>query len=125
MLGDTDGDKTTFDAANLGALTPAYASPIRWISLSRDSFIKLLLLSRNQDLLGRIRQRLLGLLKANSVGCRACTTAPSIVGPRSVGSPSAGSVPSRNLASSLANADGRTGLVPPLVSIPSAARALM
>lgn len=27
MLGDTDGDKTTFDAANLGALTPAYASP--------------------------------------------------------------------------------------------------
>lgn len=27
MIGDSDGDKTTFDAANLGALTPAYASP--------------------------------------------------------------------------------------------------
>jgi len=27
MIGDTEGEKTTFDAATLGALTPAYASP--------------------------------------------------------------------------------------------------
>lgn len=36
MIGDSDGDKTTFDAANLGALTPAYASPEMFQGLEPD-----------------------------------------------------------------------------------------
>lgn len=36
LIGDSDGDKTTFDAANLGALTPAYASPEMFQGLEPD-----------------------------------------------------------------------------------------
>lgn len=36
MIGDTEGEKTTFDAATLGALTPAYASPEMFAGLDPD-----------------------------------------------------------------------------------------
>ena len=36
MIGDTEGEKTTFDAASLGALTPAYASPEMFAGLDPD-----------------------------------------------------------------------------------------